>query len=277
MKILHTIAELRAWRAQHDQVSFVPTMGNLHEGHLALIKLAQQHAPTVIVSIFVNPLQFGAGEDYTRYPRTLEADAAKLSAINVDAVFAPSVEELYPQPQRYHITPPVLANTLCGAYRPGHFEGVATIVMKLFQIVQPTIAVFGKKDYQQLTIIRGMVEDFAVPVTLVAGETIRATDGLALSSRNGFLSPAERALAPALYQQLTHIQQALRNGKRDYAQLQLDASEALTKQGWQVDYITICDTELNLATTLTLSWVVLGAARLGNTRLIDNVMLTPTE
>ncbi|MFA5171254.1 MAG: pantoate--beta-alanine ligase [Sulfuriferula sp.] len=272
MKILHTIAELRAWREQHDQVSFVPTMGNLHEGHLALIKLAQQHAPTVIVSIFVNPLQFGAGEDYTRYPRTLEADAAKLSAINVDTIFAPSVEELYPHPQRYHITPPALANTLCGAYRPGHFEGVATIVMKLFQIVQPQVAVFGKKDYQQLTIIRGMVEDFAVPVTLIAGETIRAADGLALSSRNGFLSPAERTLAPALHQQLTNIQLALQDGARDYTQLQLDASDALIKQGWRVDYITICDTQLNPANAQTLSWVVLGAAHLGTTRLIDNVV-----
>ncbi|BBP01259.1 pantoate--beta-alanine ligase [Sulfuriferula nivalis] len=274
MKILHTVAELHAWRVQHDQVSFVPTMGNLHEGHLALIKLAQQHAPTVIVSIFVNPLQFGAGEDYTRYPRTLEADAAKLSAIGIDAIFAPSVEELYPQPQRYFITPPALANTLCGAYRPGHFEGVATVVMKLFQLVQPTIAVFGKKDYQQLTIIRGMVEDFAVPITIIAGETIRATDGLALSSRNGFLSPTERALAPALYQQLTRIQQALQDGERDYAQLQLNASNALIKQGWQVDYIAICDTQLNPANLETSSWMILGAARLETTRLIDNVMAT---
>lgn len=274
MKILHTIAELRAWRAQHNQVSFVPTMGNLHEGHLALIKLAQQHAPTVIVSIFVNPLQFGAGEDYTRYPRTLEADAAKLSAINVDAIFAPSVDELYPQPQRYHISPPALANTLCGAYRPGHFEGVATVVMKLFQLVQPIVAVFGEKDYQQLTIIRGMVEDFAVPVTLIAGKTVRAADGLALSSRNGFLSPAERALAPALHQQLTTIQLALLDGDRNYAQLQLNASNTLTQLGWQVDYITICDAQLNPANADTQSWVVLGAARLGATRLIDNVVVT---
>lgn len=275
MKILHTIAELRAWRAQHDQVSFVPTMGNLHEGHLALIKLAQQHAPTVIVSIFVNPLQFGASEDYTRYPRTLETDATKLSAINVDAIFAPSVKELYPHPQRYRLTPPELANMLCGAYRPGHFEGVATIVMKLFQIVQPKIAVFGKKDYQQLTIIRGMVEDFAVPVKLIAGETVRAADGLALSSRNGFLSPAERTLAPVLYQQLTRIQIALQQGARDYTQLQQEASNTLTQLGWQVDYMTICDEQLNPANTQTQSWVVLGAARLGTTRLIDNIVVTP--
>jgi pantoate--beta-alanine ligase len=275
MRILHTIAELRAWRAQHDQVSFVPTMGNLHEGHLALIKLAQQHAPTVIVSIFVNPLQFGAGEDYTRYPRTLEADAAKLNAIGIDAIFAPSVEELYPQPQRYYITPPTLANTLCGAYRLGHFEGVATVVMKLFQLVQPTVAIFGKKDYQQLTIIRGMVEDFAVPITIVAGETIRATDGLALSSRNGFLSAAERALAPALHQQLADIQLALQNGARDYIQLQLSASNTLTRLGWRVDYISICDAQLNPANAQTLSWVVLGAAHLGTTRLIDNVVFAP--
>lgn len=271
MKILHTIAELRAWRDQHDQVSFVPTMGNLHEGHLALIKLAQQHAPAVIVSIFVNPLQFGAGEDYTRYPRTLEADAAKLRAINVDAIFAPSVEELYPQPQRYHITPPALANTLCGAYRPGHFEGVATIVMKLFQIVQPQVAVFGKKDYQQLTIIRGMIEDFAVPVTLIAGETIRATDGLALSSRNNFLSTDERELAPTLHRQLVAIKHALQQGERDYAQLEKTTTSTLTKLGWQVDYIAIHDPQLNPAVALTQQWVILGAARLGATRLIDNI------
>jgi pantoate--beta-alanine ligase len=271
MKILHTIAELRAWRAQQDQVSFVPTMGNLHEGHLALITLAQQHAPTVIVSIFVNPLQFGAGEDYTHYPRTLEADAAKLRAINIDAIFAPSVEELYPHPQRYFITPPTLANTLCGAYRPGHFEGVATIVMKLFQLVQPTIAIFGKKDYQQLTIIRGMVMDFAIPVTLVAGETVRAPDGLALPSRNGFLSKEERKLAPCLNQQLNAIKLSLQNGQRNYNQLQSDASTRLTQLGWQVDYIAICDEKLQAANADTQHWVILGAAKLGLTRLIDNL------
>ena len=274
MKILHTIAELRAWREQHTRVSFIPTMGNLHEGHLALVKLAQQYTHPVIVSIFVNPLQFGAGEDYTRYPRTLEADTATLSEMGIDAVFAPSVAELFPQPQRYHIAPPALTNTLCGAYRPGHFNGVTTIVMKLFQLVQPTIAVFGKKDYQQLTLIRGMVEDFSVPVTLIAGETIRTADGLALSSRNGFLSTDERELAPTLYQQLTAITHALQHGERNYAQLEKTAINFLSTLGWQVDYIAICDWQLQPADAQTQQWVILGAARLGNTRLIDNIEYT---
>lgn len=274
MIILHTVAELRAWREQHSQVSFVPTMGNLHEGHLALVKLAQQHAPIVIVSIFVNPLQFGAGEDYTRYPRTLEADAEKLSEMGVDAIFAPSVAELFPQPQRYHITPPALANQLCGAYRPGHFVGVTTIVMKLFQLVQPRIAVFGQKDYQQLTLIRGMVEDFAIPVEIITGATIRAADGLALSSRNSFLSADERKLAPTLHRQLVAIKHALQQGERDYAQLEKTAISTLTKLGWQVDYIAIHDPQLNPADALTQQWVILGAARLGTTRLIDNIEVT---
>ncbi len=274
MKILHTVAELRAWREQHDQISFVPTMGNLHEGHLALVKLAQQHAPIVIVSIFVNPLQFGAGEDYSRYPRTLTDDIAKLSALGVQAVFAPDVDELYPQPQSYHIAPPALANQLCGAYRPGHFVGVTTVVMKLFQLVQPQIAVFGQKDYQQLTLIRGMVADFAVPVIIIAGATVRTTDGLALSSRNGFLSVDERKLAPMLAQQLSLIQQALQQGIRDYTQLEQTATATLQQHGWQVDYIRICDPQLNPADPQTQQWVVLGAARLGATRLIDNIEVT---
>ncbi|NOT18299.1 MAG: pantoate--beta-alanine ligase [Sulfuriferula sp.] len=273
MKILHTVAELRAWREQQGHISFVPTMGNLHEGHLALVELAQQHAPVVIVSIFVNPLQFGAGEDYTRYPRTLADDVAKLSTLGVQAVFAPDVTELYPQPQRYHITPPDLANQLCGAYRPGHFVGVTTVVMKLFQLVQPHIAVFGQKDYQQLTLIRGMVADFAVPVKIIAGATIRAADGLALSSRNTFLSPDERQRAPLLYQQLSRIQQALQQGQRDYAQLENAATDTLQQHGWQVDYIRICDPQLNPADAQTQQWVALGAARLGATRLIDNLSI----
>lgn len=271
MQIIHSIQALRAWRAQHNNVAFVPTMGNLHAGHLALVNQARQRADQVVVSIFVNPLQFGVNEDYSRYPRTLTQDAELLREAEADVVFAPSVDELFPIPQRYHVEPPPIANELCGAFRPGHFRGVATIVMKLFNIVQPEIALFGKKDYQQLAIIRGMVADFALPVEIIAGDTIRATDGLALSSRNGFLNEAERKAAPQLYQELLEIRNRVLDGAQDFNQLEQSAQDRLAAQGWRVDYIAIRTPELTSPDINSRRLVILAAAYLGRTRLIDNI------
>lgn len=271
MQIIHSIQALRSWRAQHNDIAFVPTMGNLHAGHLALVAKARQQASQVVVSIFVNPLQFGVNEDYSRYPRTMEHDIELLQSMGVDVLFAPSVEELFPAPQSYHVEPPPVANELCGAFRPGHFRGVATIVMKLFNIIQPTIAVFGRKDYQQLTIIRGMVADFAIPVTLLAGETIRAEDGLALSSRNGFLSADERSTAPQLYAKLVEMKGQILAGAHDHMQIEQRAIDDLSAQGWQVDYVAIRDSSLAIPSPDSKQLVILVAARLGSTRLIDNI------
>lgn len=270
MQIIHHIAELRAWRAQQHNVALVPTMGNLHAGHLALVKQARTLADQVVVSVFVNPLQFGVNEDYARYPRTLAHDA-ELLLDTANVIFAPSVETLFPTPQTYHIEPPALANILCGEFRPGHFRGVATIVMKLFNIVQPTMAVFGKKDYQQLAVIRGMVADFASPVELIAGDTIRADDGLALSSRNGFLTSSERKIAPQLYAALIAIKNQILTGTNDFNALEQQAHEQLTAHGWRVDYVVIRDAELQAANNESKRLVILAAAYLGQTRLIDNI------
>ncbi|MES1999989.1 MAG: pantoate--beta-alanine ligase [Pseudomonadota bacterium] len=277
MQIIHTLDDLHRWRADNTDVALVPTMGNLHDGHLALVELARQHAARVVVSIFVNPLQFGPNEDFSRYPRTLEADCARLKAIGVDAVFAPDAAGLFPQPQRYHVEPPELANELCGAFRPGHFRGVATIVLKLLNLVQPRVAVFGRKDYQQLAIIRGLCADLNVPVQIVAGDTVRADDGLALSSRNGFLSPTERAEARRLYRLLGEVRQQLVDGKRDFYALENAAIQTLSEHGWRVDYIAIRTPVLDLPVTADRQFVVLGAAHLGSTRLIDNIELTATK
>ena len=277
MQIIHTLDDLHRWRADNTDVALVPTMGNLHDGHLALVELASQHAARVVVSIFVNPLQFGPNEDFSRYPRTLEADCARLKTIGVDAVFAPDAAGLFPQPQRYHVEPPELANELCGAFRPGHFRGVATIVLKLLNLVQPRVAVFGRKDYQQLAIIRGLCADLNVPVQIVAGDTVRADDGLALSSRNGFLSPTERAEAPRLYRLLGEVRQQLVDGKRDFYALENAAIQTLSEHGWRVDYIAIRTPVLDLPVTADRQFVVLGAAHLGSTRLIDNIELTATK
>lgn len=271
MQIIHTIADMRRWRANHADLALVPTMGNLHEGHLALVRLARQQAAQVVVSIFVNPLQFGANEDFSRYPRTLAHDCELLREAGADVVFAPDTEELFPHPQSCHVETPTLANELCGAFRPGHFRGVATIVMKLFNIAQPRVALFGQKDYQQLAIIRGMVADLNVPVAILAGATLRAADGLALSSRNGFLNEAERAEAPRLYQTLSAIRNRLAAGERDFAALELAATATLSVHGWRVDYIAIRSPALVLPEPGATRFVVLGAAYLGTTRLIDNV------
>ena len=273
MKIIHTIQELRDWRREAGSVAFVPTMGNLHEGHLALVREAAKRADQVVVSIFVNRLQFGQGEDFDRYPRTLEQDAAKLAGEGVAVLFAPSEQELYPNvAQQYNVEPPNLQNELCGAFRPGHFRGVATVVAKLFNIVEPDYACFGKKDYQQLAILQGMAADLNFRVEIVPVDIGRAADGLALSSRNQYLSEAERKQAPQLYRELQAIARAVENGNRDYAALEQQAAANLKQAGWQVDYVEIRHAgNLQVAHVGDSELVVLAAARLGNTRLIDNI------
>ena len=273
MQIIHTVKELREWRKTAGRVAFVPTMGNLHEGHLALVREAKKRADNVVVSIFVNRLQFGQGEDFDKYPRTLGQDAAKLEGEGVAVVFAPDEKELYPNvEQRYNVEPPNLQNELCGRFRPGHFRGVATVVTKLFNIVQPDAACFGKKDYQQLAIIKGFAEDLNFNVEIVPVDTGRASDGLALSSRNQYLNGNERAEAPRLFRELNKIAEALHGGNLAYAELEQTAVRNLMAAGWTVDYVEIRHAEsLAVAHAGDKDLVVLAAARLGGTRLIDNV------
>ena len=275
MELIHTADALHQRLTGKGRVAFVPTMGNLHEGHLQLVRLARQHGDIVVVSIFVNPLQFGPSEDFAAYPRTLEADCDKLRSAGCDVVFAPSVAEMYPEPQQITITPPPIANELCGAFRPGHFQGVATVVAKLFNLVQPQIAVFGKKDYQQLAVIRALVTQLNFPIQIVAAETARAEDGLALSSRNGYLSPAERSEAPRLAQTLQSIAKQVQAGGRDFAQMEQVAGAALRAHGWRVDYVTVRDARTLLAPAADgQAFVILAAAWLGKTRLIDNIEIS---
>lgn len=278
MQIIHTVQALRDALAAHASIGFVPTMGNLHAGHLHLVELAKQQAPCVVVSIFVNPLQFGGNEDLANYPRTLAADCDKLQQLGVDYVFVPTVSEMYPDfdgvnlNQTMIIQPPPIANTLCGATRPGHFMGVATVVLKLFNMVRPQVAVFGKKDFQQLHIIQSLVRQFNLPLTIVAGETMREPSGLAMSSRNGYLSFAEKSQATQLIRTLRDAEEKVLQGQHDYAALEQAASEQLTQQGWQVDYIAIRSALTLLpAAPQDAQLVVLGAAKLGKTRLIDNI------
>ncbi|MBV8659206.1 MAG: pantoate--beta-alanine ligase [Burkholderiales bacterium] len=273
MQIFHTISELRQWRKTAGFVAFVPTMGNLHEGHLSLCAAAKARGGKVVVSIFVNPLQFGQGEDYMTYPRTFEADCEKLVAAGVDVLFHPTVEQLYPRvEQQYKVEPPAIQDELCGHFRPGHFRGVATVVTKLFNIVQPDAAMFGKKDYQQLKVIEGMVADLDMPIEIVPVDTGRAADGLALSSRNGFLTPEERHEAARLYRNLAAIKNALIAGEQDFVKLTETARADLENHGWRVDYVEIRDqARLEHARAGDKRMVVLGAARLGKPRLIDNL------
>jgi pantoate--beta-alanine ligase len=273
MQVVHTAAELRAALAEQAGTALVPTMGNLHAGHVSLIELAKRHGQPVVASIFVNPLQFGAGEDFERYPRTLEADCEKLAAAGCDLVFAPDVAELYPVPQTFTVQPPdSLANDLCGAFRPGHFSGVATVVLKLFNLVQPRVAVFGKKDFQQLLVIRELVRQFNLPIEIAAGATLREADGLALSSRNAYLGASERIQAPALQHELAAIVTAIQAGERDFEALTASAARHLKMAGWRVDYVALRDAEtLQAPTPASTRLVVLGAAWLGKTRLIDNI------
>ena len=285
MQIIQTVTELRKALKNQASIGFVPTMGNLHAGHIALVETAKQHASCVVASIFVNPLQFSPTEDLSAYPRTPEADVEKLKAAGCDIVFTPSVLEMYPDfdgqdlHQSMTIDPPPIANVLCGATRLKHFSGVATVVLKLFNLVQPDVAVFGKKDFQQLFIIKEMVRQFNMPIEIIAGETVREASGLALSSRNGYLSDAQRAAAAQLNSALQGIVNAIQHGQTDYLTLEQQASAHLYSQGWDVDYISIrSSTTLQPATVADKALVVLGAAKIinktaGKTRLIDNIEL----
>jgi pantoate--beta-alanine ligase len=273
MIIQSSIPDLRAAIRDKGRVVFVPTMGSLHAGHIALMTQARARGDCVVASIFVNRLQFGPNEDFDKYPRTFAEDCAKLSAAGVDALFAPSERDLYPEPQTYQVDPGAIQDELEGRFRPGHFRGVATVVLKLFNIVQPQVALFGKKDYQQLMILRNMARQLALPIEIVGAETIRADDGLALSSRNAYLSPHERAEAPHLHRVLQRIREAVVGGERNFAALERQAAAELDASGWQTDYVAVrrqADLQPSQAPA-EAALVTVAAARLGVTRLIDNI------
>ena len=283
MQTITRIAEMRAlvreWRTAGESIAFVPTMGNLHAGHASLIGAAHLHGRRVVASVFVNPLQFGPNEDYAAYPRTPDEDAALLEAQGVDVLFLPTVEEMYPQGVAGStiVDVPELSGILCGAVRPGHFQGVATVVVKLLNLVQPDVGIFGEKDYQQLTIIRRSIEDLCLPVRIVGAPTVRADDGLALSSRNRYLNLQERAIAPEVYRALDRARRRLESGDADVAGIESEGLAALVKAGFRPDYF-----EVRMAGTLAkphgsnVDVVVLTAARLGRARLIDNVQCRAT-
>ena len=278
MEVVSTIDALRTRLQGERKIAFVPTMGNLHEGHLTLMKLARQHAPCVVASIFVNRLQFGPTEDFAQYPRTLEEDCARLKSCKVDIAFTPDENVLYPVPQRVMVDLPPVANELCGKFRPGHFRGVATVVLKLFNIVQPQTAVFGKKDYQQLFIIRELVRELNLPIEIISAETARDANGLALSSRNSYLSAAERLEAARLYQTLVYIKEQIESGERDFGELQEKAEKKLDSHGWRVDYVAVRKSlTMEPAQATDKALVVLGAAWLGKIRLIDNLEVFITK
>jgi pantoate--beta-alanine ligase len=277
MKIISSIDELRDQLRGQLRTAFVPTMGNLHEGHLSLMRLARRHGDPVVASIFVNRLQFGPNEDFEKYPRTFADDIEKLEKEGVYVLFAPTERDLYPEPQEFRVQPPSdLGNILEGEFRPGFFNGVTTVVLKLFSCVQPSVAVFGKKDYQQLMIIRNMTRQFALPTEIIAADTWRAEDGLALSSRNTYLSESERNEAPTLYAELQAVAQAVRDGNLDVSMLEKKSMQRLASRGWNPDYVSIRK-RINLqpptADDLTQNepLIVLTAAKLGATRLIDNL------
>ena len=279
MQTVHSVAQVReyvrGWHNKGLSVGFVPTMGNLHDGHISLIREARARCDVVVVSIFVNPTQFGPNEDFDRYPRTLDADAAALVEAGTDLLFAPSVEEMYPLGQNQTwVDVDQLGDHLCGASREGHFRGVTTVVSKLLNIVQPDVAVFGEKDFQQLAILRRMCEELLFPVKIVGAATSRETDGLARSSRNGFLSDSERTLAPQLYAHLQQLKADIDAGERDYRALESRISQSLNTAGFSVDYLTIVNTKtLAPAGPQDTDLVAAVAAKLGSTRLIDNISL----
>jgi pantoate--beta-alanine ligase len=291
MQIIQKSAELSAVLAKQNAIAFVPTMGNLHAGHIQLVEIAKAQNACVVVSIFVNPLQFGPNEDLAKYPRTLEADLAKLKAAGADIVFTPDEREIYPDFDHAHHTTnqtitialPSIANELCGVTRPGHFNGVATVVLKLFNLVffngaEKKIAIFGKKDFQQLFIIRDMVKQLNLPIQVITGETKREEDGLAMSSRNGYLTPAQRLEAPRLYKALNLVVDAVQSGNQDFEGIETQSSQYLTQLGWIVDYISIRSASTLLpATKDDRELVVLGAAHQGSTRLLDNIEFSPVK
>lgn len=281
MVVLETVIALRALvnglRGEKKTVALVATMGNLHEGHIALIDVARQNADFVVASIFVNPLQFGPTEDLANYPRTPEADQVRLSNAGCDLVFLPSVSEVYPDgfESQTLVSVPTVSEGLCGAARPGHFDGMATIVSKLFNIVQPDVAVFGEKDYQQLTVIRSMVRSLNIPIEILGAPTVRAADGLALSSRNGYLSDQERAAAPVLYQCLKEMVLSLQNGQLDVERLLEDNRKILISSGFRLQYLEIRSAhDLAVTSNIDGQLIILVAAYLGKTRLIDNVVVS---
>lgn len=278
MQVFHHIHLLRealaAERRAGKRIGFVPTMGNLHAAHLELVKIAQRNCDVVVVSIFVNPLQFGLNEDWDKYPRTLAADSAKLEGVGCNYLFCPSDSEIYPNgmAEQTRVVVPTMTNVLCGASRPGHFEGVTTVVSKLFNIVQPDEAVFGIKDFQQLAVIRRMVEDLCIPVKITAGEIFRESDGLAMSSRNGFLSAEERPQVAVLNRTLNQVKQQIAAGRRDFALLAQEAQAAIVAAGFRVDYFSICNSRtLELAAQDDREITILGAMYTQGARLIDNV------
>ena len=280
MQIVHGVSELRdqvqRWRLAGERIALVPTMGNLHAGHLQLVEQAHARAKRAVVSLFVNPLQFGPGEDYQSYPRTLEADQARLQAVRADLLFAPAVEEMYARgrDQITRVDVPGLSAILDGEFRPGHFSGVATVVLKLLNIVQPDVALFGEKDYQQLLIVRRLVADLSLPVEIVGVPIVREADGLAMSSRNQYLTPAERQQAPLLFRTLGETAAALRNGRRDFSRLEAEAVQKLSPP-LRPDYVSIRAAHtLAAADANTRDFVVLAAAWLGKARLIDNIQVT---
>lgn len=278
MQIVHGIAELRAqvlaWRRAGERVALAPTMGNLHRGHIHLIERAREHAPRTVASIFVNPTQFGPNEDYAGYPRTLDADSRQLEAAGLDLLFAPSVAAIYPRPleEMTQVSVPILSQVLCGASRPIHFGGVATVVSKLFNLVQPDVALFGEKDWQQLVIIRRMAADLDMPIEIIGIPTVRESDGLAMSSRNGYLSAEERAVAPTLYATLQAMAERWRAGERDYVMLELEAKARLAAAGFRPDYFEFRRADdLQIPKREDTELRIFAAAWLGRARLIDNV------
>lgn len=283
MQIIHNISELRETVTSLKQagkiIAFVPTMGNLHQGHLQLVEQGLSEADIVICSIFVNPLQFGENEDFDKYPQTLAADAAKLQQLGCDIIFAPGVDEMYPQSEGHgrdqaQVLVPGIGDILEGASRPGHFTGVATVVAKLFNMVQPDIAIFGEKDYQQLLLIKRMVRELCFPVDILSHAIVRENNGLAMSSRNGYLNAAQRQQAAAIYQLLKTLATRVKAGERDYAALENEATEQLNNQGFSTDYIKIQTADLLEPTPQSSHLVILTAAYLGTTRLIDNIQLS---
>ena len=278
MQVFHHISSLRealaAERRAGKRIGFVPTMGNLHDAHLALVKIAQKSCDIVVTSIFVNPLQFGLNEDWDKYPRTLAADSAKLESVGCNYLFCPDEKEIYPNgmAEQTRVIVPTMTDVLCGASRPGHFEGVTTVVTKLFNIVQPDEAVFGIKDFQQLAVIRRMVEDLCIPVKITAGEIFREADGLAMSSRNGFITPDERPKVAVLNRSLNAVKQAIIDGRRDFLVLVDEARAQIEATGFRVDYISICNSRtLEMAAHDDREITILGAMYTQGARLIDNV------
>lgn len=272
MQIIQTVADLRRALGGSRKVTLVPTMGNLHEGHLSLVRIARERDAVVVASVFVNPLQFAPHEDFAKYPRTLQRDCELLAAGGCDIVFSPSEQEVYPEPQEYTVQPPArLGDILEGQVRPGFFTGVSTVVLKLFNMVQPAAAVFGKKDYQQLLVIRNLVRQLTLPIEIVPAATVRDSTGLALSSRNGYLSDLQRVEAAQLNAVLNEVATALQADRTDWATLEQEAADALTLRGWRPDYVAIRNQSDLLAPAPGAALVVLGAAKLGGTRLIDNV------